>query len=191
MASDVSDTVRDGATAGETTRKDAVASIAGQIPKLANGDRALLRRLYLTQSSSSRSYQADGIVIGLLHRAGVTAPERMATYEPWRLLAHVAALLSGTGTTSPHVPRGSLGRALHQAGYSENRLLRLTAARGPALADQVIRAARVIAQAGASPVDLWTVFDLVGRDPERAENARLLVARDYYAAEARKKGETK
>ena len=123
-------------------------------------------------------------MIGLLHRAGVSAPEGLVSYEPWRLVAHVAALLSGTGGEQPHAPGRSLGRALHAAAYSENRLLRLTAARGPALSAQIIRAARMLAQAGLAPVNLWTLFHLAGRDPDKAEEARLTIAKDYYAAQA-------
>lgn len=164
-------------------RKDPVASIAGQITVLSTGDRAMLRRLYLTQSSSSRSRQADGVVVGLLHRAGVTVPAHLA-YEPWRLLAHVAALLSGTGGQQPHAAAVRVGRALHAAGYSENRLLRLTAVRGEALTHQIVLAARMLAQAGKSPINLWTILHLAGRDPDKAEEARVRIAQDYYAADA-------
>lgn len=157
--------------------KDAMASLAGQVPHLSTGDRAALRRIYLT-----RSHAADGVVVGLLTRAGVTVSDRPEVFAPWRLVAHVAALLSGTGGVQPHAPARRLGRALQQAGYSENRLLRLTAARGPALHDQIVRAARVLAQAGEVPVNLWTVLDLAGRDPDKAEEARIRIAQDYYAA---------
>ena len=61
--------------------------------------------------------------------------------------------------------------------------MRLTAARGPALVDQVVRAARYLAQAGSAPVDLHVVRDLVGDDSTRAEEARMLFARDYYSAQ--------
>ena len=160
--------------------KDPVASIAGQVPHLSTGDRAALRRIYLTQSN-----KADGVVVGLLHRAGVPVPERAGAFAPWRLLAHVAALLSGTGGEQPHAPQRRLGTALHAAGYSENRLLRLTAARGPALHDQIVRAARMMAQGGHGPVNLWTLLHLAGRDPDKAEEARIRIAQDYYSAAAK------
>jgi len=169
-------------------RKDPVASIAGQVPHLSTGDRARLRRIYLT-----RSRGADGVVVGLMMRAGVEPPlpEKQHLFEPWRLLAHVAALLSGTGGEQPHAPGRRLGLALHAAGYSENRLLRLTAARGDGLRGQVIRAARMLAQAGERPVNLWSLFNLVGNDPDRAEQARIAIAQDYYAAQARSAGDAK
>lgn len=160
--------------------KDPIASIGKQVARLSTGDRARLRRIYLT-----RSPEADGVVLGLLHRASVTLSDDAVVFDRWRLLAHVAALLSGTGGAQPHAPGRRLGRALHEAGYSENRLLRLTAARGPALHDQIVRAARMLAQGGQAPVDLWTLFHLVGRDASRAEEARIRIAQDYYAAAAR------
>lgn len=174
-------------TAGaDDQRKDPVASIAGQVAHLSTGDRAALRRLYLT-----KRHEADGVVIGLLHRAGVALPARTESFAPWRLLAHVAALLSGTAGTQPHAPGRRVGSALHAVGYSENRLLRLTAARGDALAGQIIRAARMLAQGGEVPVNLWTLFQLAGHDPGRAGEARIRIAQDFYAAAARQQGEAK
>ena len=164
----------------DAARKDPVASIAGQVPHLSTGDRAGLRRIYLT-----RSYEADGIVVGLLHRAGVAVPDNPRAFAPWRLLAHVAALLSGTTGEPPHAPGRRLGTALQDAGFSENRLLRLTAARGDALDAQIIRAARMLVQAGQGPVNLWTLFNLAGRDRDRAEEARIRIAQDYYSAAAK------
>lgn len=166
--------------------KDPVASIAGQVAHLSTGDRAALRRIYLT-----RRHEADGIVIGLLHRAGVTVSAKADVFAPWRLLAHVAALLSGTSGEQPHAPGRRLGTALHAAGYSKNRLLRLTAARGTALHDQIIRVARMLAQGGQAPVNLWMLFHLAGRDPDKAEEARISIAQDYYAAAARAEGNAK
>lgn len=170
-----------GAVAAPPTRsKTPVESIAGQIAHLSSGDRAQLRRLYLTGR-----HEADGVVIGLMHRAGVTVPTDLRAFARWRLLAHCAALLSGTGGLQPHAAGRRLGAALHEAGLSENRLLRLTAARGAGLEAQVIRAMRMVAQRGAVPVNLHTLFDLTGNDPDTVEAARLRIAHDYYAAQAR------
>lgn len=165
--------------------KDVISSIAGQVANLSTGDRAALRRIYLT-----RSHQADGVVVGLLHRAGMEIPQDEDRFAAWRLVAHVAALLSGTAGQYPHASGRRLGAALQAARYSENRLLRLTAARGPALHGQIIRAARMLAQAGQVPVDLNAIRDLAGLDMGRAEQARLRIARDYYAA-ARQEGDSK
>lgn len=168
------------AAPAEPDRKDAIASIAGQIVHLSAGDRAALRRIYLTARPA-----ADGIVVALIHRAGVTPPETPAAFRPWRLLVHCAAILSGTAAAHPHSRGKRLGAALHAIGLSENRLLRLTGARGGALDSQVIRAARMLAQAGQRTVNLWTLFALVGNDDAAAEAARLRIAQDYYAADAR------
>ena len=173
--------------AGTPVNEDSMERLAEKIRDLSAGDCALLRRLYLVQSSSSRSYQADGVVVGLLHSAQISVPGDVGRYEVWRLTAHVAALLTGTGASphSAHDRRRSLGKALATADYSENRLLRLTAARGPLLVDQIVRAARVLArsdqgQGGRPAVDLWTLFDLAGTRPAEAEAARLRIAKDYY-----------
>ena len=170
----------------EGKSKDPIASIAGQVAHLSTGDRAALRRIYLT-----KRHEADGVVIGLLHRAGVALPSQVEAFAPWRLLAHVASLLSGTGGEQPHAPGRRLGTALQSVGYSENRLLRLTAARGDALYGQIVRAARMLAQGGQAPVNLWALFHLAGRDPDKAEEARIRIAQDYYAAAARSEGDAK
>lgn len=175
---------------GTTAEKDPVASVAGQIANLPNGDRALLRRLYLTEASASRARAADGVVLGLLHRAGVGAPAP-EVYENWKLLAHVAAMLSGTTGKYPHASGRRLGSALQAAGYSENRFLRLTATRGEALRDQIRRAARTLAQAGETPIDLWAILRLLARDADRAREARIRIAQDYYSAVVRAEGDAK
>lgn len=177
MASDATVDVPDADTPPE--RKDAVASIAGQIRYLSSGDRAQLRRIYLTGR-----HEADGIVIGLMHGAGLTAPSTPAAFAPWRLLAHCAALLSGTGAKQSHATGRRLGSALQAIGLSENRLLRLLSAQGAGLDSQVTRVFRMLAQRGDGPVNLRTLFDLVGPNPDRAEAARIRIAQDYYAATA-------
>jgi CRISPR type I-E-associated protein CasB/Cse2 len=170
-----------GAVAAPPTRsKTPVESIAGQIAHLSSGDRAQLRRLYLTGR-----HEADGVVIGLMHRAGVTVPTDLRAFARWRLLAHCAALLSGTGGLYPHSTGRRLGAAMQDIGLSENRLMRLTSARGKGLEAQVIRVMRMLAQKGQAPVNLHTLFALIGHDPDKAEDARIRIAKDYYAAEAR------
>lgn len=157
-------------------RRDPVASISGQIAHMSTGSRAALRRM-----NPLKPGRAAGVVVGLLEKAGLPAADMEAEkFKRWALIAHVAAVLAGTGGANPHSRARPVGRALSAAGYSENRLMRLTAARGPALVDQVVRAARYLAAAGQAPVNLWTLRDLI--DPDRAEAARLRLARDYYAA---------
>lgn len=159
--------------------KDPVASIGGQLPLLSTGNRAALRRMFLTQSA-----EADGVVMGLLSAADVPDAEwhDPASLKRWRLIAHVAATLSGTAGKNPHSPVRPLGQALNAAGFSENRLIRLTTARGTALVDQIVRMARYLAQAGQAPVDLRSIRALVSDRADIAEDARLRIARDYYSA---------
>lgn len=176
-------------TAAAMTDADAVddpmALISKHIRDLSTGDRAGLRRIYLTQR-----HDADGVVIGLLHRAAIPIPVDPDMFAPWRLMAHIAALLSGTAGDASHARGTRLGHALQAVNYSEPRLLRLLAARGVAAHGQIIRAARVLAQKRIGPINLWTIFDLAGRDPIRIEAARLQIAQDYYTAVARSEGDS-
>jgi hypothetical protein len=187
MASDIDAAIAE-SEPEKPKKKDPVASIAGQIPHLPAGQRAALRRMYLTRN---RPGEAIGVVMGLLHRAGVPQLEWIdpATFERWSLLAHVAAVLSGTAAQAPHAPGRKLGRALWDAGYSEKRQMRLTSARGAALDDQVRLAAQFLARAGEGPVNLWTIRQLIGDDPVQAERARFEIARDYYDAEHNGRGD--
>jgi hypothetical protein len=165
-------------------------SIADQLEELSNGDHALLRRMYLTRGRR----QADGVVLGLLHRAGIDLEKverNQELYARWCLVAHVGALLSGTTRRVTHTPHARLGEALLAAGYSENRLLRLTAARGEPLRDQIVRAARVLAQAGETRIDLWAIYHLAAGASDLAEKARIRLAQGYYAAAARSEGDSK
>lgn len=161
------------------SHKDFVASLAARISALSPGDKSNLRRM--TIDSPARS---AGLVTGLLVSAGMANIGGMPdiAFRRWSILAHCAALLTGTGSANVHAPgwQNGLGRRLQAANYSENRLMRLTAAKGPALEDQVVRAVRFIAQSGGGPVDLRTVRDLL--DPDKAEAARMTIARSYYSA---------
>ncbi len=159
----------------------AIATEKGRPDFLGTGGRAALRRIPLT-----RSREADGVVVKLLHRIQVPEAAIEHGFARWRLMAHVAALLSGTGGKPAHDRQNRFGAALHEAGYSENRLLRLLGTRGEALTDQVHRAARMLATKG-KPVDLWPVYHLVGDDADRADAARVRIAQDFYSAEARSK----
>ncbi len=172
--------------APEAKPKDPVASIAGHVSVLTTGDHALLRRMYLTNKPS-----ADGVVVKLLLYAGLKSFEYEKDYPAWRLLVHVAALLSGTGKANAHDPKRALGYALQDIGFSENRLLRLTTVRGEALQRQVALVGRMLAQAGGGPVNLRTLLHLVACDPDKAEAARIRIAQDYYAATARSEGDSK
>lgn len=167
------------ATAVEELSGDWMRLVAGQIRYLSAGDRAALRRIEL-----KRSPTADGVVVKLLTRAKVSPARQRGDFDRWRLVTHVAAMLAGTGAAQSHAEGRSLGSALSEANYSENRLLRLMAARGEPLHDQVRRAARMLANS-RKPINLWTIYHLIGDHADKAEAARLRIAQDYYAAKAR------
>ncbi len=184
MANDDSVTIAPDPVATGGTLDDRLRDIAGktgQIRFLGSGDRAALRRIPLTGAR-----EADGVVVKLLCHGHVSDWSIEHDFDRWRTIVHVAALLSGTGADQAHDRSRSLGCALQEANYSENRLLRLLGTRGEALTDQVHRAARILATKG-KPVDLRAFFHLLGDDEAQAEAARVRIAKDFYTAEARSK----
>jgi CRISPR type I-E-associated protein CasB/Cse2 len=160
-------------------KRDEIAAFADQIAHLPTGERAALRRMYLTGSEA-----AIGVVTGLLHRAGAPPAtwRGRSAFGRWHLIAYVAAVLSNTAGEPAHDPDQALGEVLRKADFSENRLMRLIAAKGPALDDQVRRAAQFLAQSRAGPADLRTLDRLLSGEPAIAETARLQIAREYYEA---------
>lgn len=164
-------------------RTSPIPAIAKAVAGLTNGKRAQLRRIYLTGR-----LEADGLVMGLLHGADVSVRPEPEALRPWKLLVHCAALLSGTGREGApsHASDKPLGAALHAAGISEDRLLRLTSARDRMQDSLVVQAMRRVERENKGPVNLRTLFDLIRyADDERGAAARLRIARDFYAAEAR------
>jgi CRISPR system Cascade subunit CasB len=146
---------------------------------LPTGTAAALRRL--NPADVSRSAWA---LMPVLVAAGLPA-ERMSDdrLRRWALVIHVVAILAGTGGAVAHDRDRPAGRAIQEAGYSEHRFMRLLTARGPALADQVTRLARMLGAKRAVPLDLRPLATLIladGREEERAEAARLALARSYY-----------
>lgn len=174
-------------------------SISGQVVVLPTGARAALRRM-----DPEAPGRATGEVVPLLVAAGVPRHEWASDdgLRRWARLCHLIAVLAGVAGREAHAPvqerapsgekagprrtERAAGRAIHAAGLSELRLMRLTSARGPALGAQVDRLGRYLAAAGVAPVDLTPLADLVladGRDEDRADRARLDIARTYYAGE--------
>ena len=120
------------------------------------------------------------------------AVDRMDAEETarWAYLVYFVAVLSGTGRRMAHsdARARALGTVLHEAGYSEARLMKLLGAQGTALPMQVMRLARFLAAKGAVPIDLRPIADLIlfgDRDASRAEAARLTIARAYFTADSR------
>ncbi len=161
-------------------------SIAHQLRHSSTGRRAALRRVALT-----KSFEADAVVIALIAGAKFSEYDRHHDFDRWRIVAHVAAMLVGTGEPGPnrplvHVKGKALGNILAKLDYSETRLLRLLSVRGEALDDQVRRVARVLAQKNERQFDFRTLYHLLdgGGNGERANAARIRIAHDYYTAKS-------
>ncbi len=158
--------------------------IAHQLRHSSTGQRAALRRVPLT-----KSFEADAVVITLIADPKFTADDRYHDLDRWRMIAHVAAMLVGTGEPGPnrpfvHTKAKTLGNILGKLDYSETRMLRLLSVRGKALDDQVRRVARLLAQKNERQFDFQTLYHLLdgGGDGDCAKAARIRIAHDYYAA---------
>lgn len=161
----------------KTRKKDAVASLAGQIPRLSSRDRSALRRMDLT-----RSITADSIIIQMLVKAGVDVEAlRHNEMEAWRTTAFAAALISGTACKIAHDPRRRLGRALKRANYSQSRIERLASCEDAVL---LRRSLRFLVGAGSGPVDLREVYALAGPDQHARGRAVHSMMTSYYATQA-------
>lgn len=158
-------------------------SVCSQLKRLSTGERAALRRMYLTDSA-----EADGIVEKMLRRAGVCLElSDIPSFEMWRLVVHAAAVIAGTQGRMPHAGKRPFGRALSVIGVKGTSINRLLTARGPALPDQVRRIAYLLARSGeAVPVNMMELRDLAHPDAGKADRARRSIARAYYAAEDRR-----
>ncbi|MFC7705778.1 type I-E CRISPR-associated protein Cse2/CasB [Plastorhodobacter daqingensis] len=95
--------------------------------------------------------------------------------EAWRQFTRLVALMTpASRDTSVHSDKHPLGAALAEAGLSEQRFARLLAARGPARADALERAIRMMAR----KVERLDVIDLARAILWPADTSRL--ARSYY-----------
>jgi CRISPR system Cascade subunit CasB len=146
------------------------------------GERAALRRLSPEDPSSG-----IGAVCRLLHMAGFdggqASPEHL---KRWALVLHGMALMSGPGT-NPHNPSKRPGGAFADAKLSDQRFTRLLNARGPAFRDLIPRLARFVAGQGQSfdwePLARLILYE--GRNEQVAEDIRLRIAAQFYAARAK------
>lgn len=167
----------------KATRASVIATIAGKIghKDFPTGDRAALRRL----DPENPSYGGLAVVLRVMRNAGAKidgiGDDHLAR---WVLLVHAMSLMSAPDR-SPHA-KGDSGGVLHEAGYSEARLMRLLEARGTTRDGLLIRLARFLAAKNLR-IDWTGLARLVldDEDGEGAERTRLALARGYYAAEAR------
>jgi CRISPR system Cascade subunit CasB len=127
------------------------------------GDLAELRRLDPHQPAAPAFFR---ILVRIAPEAGIDAMRRYARY-----LAIVAL--------KPEVlTKDRLGVVMAATGISESRVQRLLTARGDALNVQLRLIARRLANSGNLP---WPAFyDLLLRDENQADAARLRIARDYW-----------
>jgi hypothetical protein len=167
---------------GEAQDHD-VWSVCDQLKGLSTGERAALRRMYLT-----RSFEAEGVVEKIIRRAGVVLEySNMQAFESWKLVVHSAALIAGTSARMAHASHRPFGRALSIVGLKASSVNRLLTARGSGLPDQVRHISYLLARdTDAIPVNMGELRDLVHPDPKIADNARRSIARAYYAAEDKK-----
>lgn len=99
----------------------------------------------------------------------------------WATVVHALAIAVRPG--SPASTRDA-GEALAAAGYTESRMARLLATRGPAFRDQIVLLSRFL-HAHDEPcswLDLGELVLVEGRRERRAEQLRLRLARGYYHA---------
>lgn len=99
----------------------------------------------------------------------------LAQEADWLLITRLIALMTPAGRAhSIHDPARPLGAALAEAGLSEQRFARMLAARGPARADALERAVRMMARKGGG----MDVTDLAWAILRPDDTSRL--ARNYY-----------
>ena len=173
----------------ERSDMDRLSDLFPRFGGLPTGTRAALRRMDPEAPGRSAAALFAALETAKLSRqlGRMGAADAADTMRRWATIVQVAALLSGTGGARAHRPGRELGRAVAAAGYSEARMMRLLAARGPALRGAVVRLARFLASRGAQPVDLRPLAALVlheGRNEERAEAARLRIARGFFSSGA-------
>jgi CRISPR system Cascade subunit CasB len=155
-----------------------LSAIAGVLGRegFPRGDLAALRRLDPDRANAPDFWR-------LL--ASAVPPERIHGPEDerrWALIIHAMALM----VPNHHDANARVGRALFEAGYSEQRLGRLLDARGAQFRALVPRLCRQLAHK-AQPLDWRELGRLIlaaDRNEEKAETIRLAIARAYYGAEA-------
>lgn len=164
------------------SRRDSVGRIAALLAQpeaLGTGPRAELRRL------DPRGALDEPALQRLLARYVPEAWVREdAAAQAWALLVHAL------GLAAPDSLRGAgpLGRALHDAGWKEGRLVNLLDATLHDLADHLPRAVRFLVARrerlnAQDAADL--VFSRLDQDDDRADRVRRRIAADYYRAEAK------
>ena len=157
--------------------------------EMTTGEKASLRRMDPSNPNSAVFWK-------LISQRGMS---RNPCIEKWGLITHGIALMSHTAGLA-HNPRKPVGRVLYEgnqdqpgtAFYSEYRLATLLAARGPTLHRLLARLFRMLARKGCAfnwREMAWFILN-DGDNEERADEARIKIAREYYRAEQRRSSST-
>ena len=150
--------------------------------EMSTGDKASLRRMDPTNPSCAAFWR-------LMSYRGIS---RTADIKKWGLIMHGIALMAHGGRLA-HDPRMRIGRALfigdnpdrEKAFYSQERLSTLLVARGEALHRILGRLFRMLGNQGCAfnwREMAWFILN-EGCKEERADEARIEIARAYYRAE--------
>ncbi len=148
--------------------------------EMSTGDKASLRRMNPESPNSAVFWK-------LMSQRGIS---RNADVSKWGLIMHGMAVMSHASARA-HNPRINVGRALYEGDgsrtpfYSEDRLSTLLAARGPALRRILARLFRMLASQRCAfnwREMAWFILN-EGSHEERADEARIEIARAYYRAE--------
>ncbi len=167
----------------EQSRGNTIGLLASFVERADPGTRAALARL---DPEAMLPHQVAALTRALI--AADLTPEswRPSSWRRWALIAHGLAL-------SGHDGKGRLGFQLANAGVAESRVTKLLVSRGDAFLQIVPRLLRLLASKQVQPN--W--YDLsklvfkndsdVASEQAEAEELRLRVAGDYFAAVARSK----
>lgn len=155
-----------------------IESIEGK--EMTTGEKASLRRMNPANPDSAIFWK-------LMSQRGIP---RNADVRKWGLIMHGIALMAH-GDRLAHKPRFRIGRALYEGDgsrmpfYSEDRLSTLLAARGDALHRILARLFRMLGNQGCAfnwRDMAWFILN-EGYNEERADEARIEIARAYYRAQ--------
>lgn len=161
-------------------RGSSLASIVGQLCHaignvLPPGDNAELRRLDAQNPLCPAFFKLMVSIVEQNFDLPENGPARDVIERRWAAVFQAAAILAGL-----HDPKRPLGEALISSGYSELRFVRLLRARGNGIFTEMRTAARFLS-AKSERCDVNDLARLVlMTDSDKAESARLSIARSYY-----------
>ncbi len=148
---------------------------------MSTGDKASLRRMEYSNPNCAVFWK-------LISHGGIS---RNADIKKWGLITHGIALMSHNSRA--HSPGIRIGQALYEGDsnnmpfFSNDRLATLLSSRGETLHRLLARLFRMLGASGASfnwRDMAWFILN-TGYNEERADQARIEIARAYYQAERR------